>query len=264
MEEIPGFGLVYYGSDFRFRLYTGATDQEIAQSIFRTIETITPDNFFRIYARYIAHKKQLRISVPVGDVSVNNTMLVLAIENFSWWVWEYKTASSVAAIEVFTSVQDLFVDDTVWTDRFVDEHDGFWDDNVFLEDAPIVYYGGEDNKFRRADSGLDDDGTTYTPRFDTKDLDFDNPMHRNRVWKYQIWAHSEVGKSLSISVKRDQAISFEAAKTVSIDDTTRELVKVNSPVFDAHGNVIQTRVSATPPWRLIGFYALVKKLNKTV
>ena len=24
MEEIPGFGLVYYGSDFRFRLYTGA------------------------------------------------------------------------------------------------------------------------------------------------------------------------------------------------------------------------------------------------
>jgi len=89
-------------------------------------------------------------------------------------------------------------------------------------------------------------------------------MHKNRVWKFQVWAHSEVGKSLNISVKRDQAISYEASKSVSIDDTSRDLVKVNSPVFDAHGNVIQVRVSATPPWRLIGFYALVKKLNKTV
>ena len=95
-------------------------------------------------------------------------------------------------------------------------------------------------------------------------MDFDSPMHNKRLWKYQIWAHSEVGKSLNISAKRNQAISFEASKSVSIDDTSRDLVKVNSPVFDAHGDTIQTRISATPPWRLVGLYALVKKLGKTV
>lgn len=264
IEEVQGIGLFYYGSDLRFRMYTGATDFEVGRSIFATIESITPDNFSKIYALYIPHKKQLRVHIPIGDTSVNNLTAVMYTDNLSWWIWDYKKASAISSMSTFENIQDLFVDDSPWNDRFVDEHDGFWDDREFLEDAPIIFYGGDDNFFRRADSGLDDDGTAYTPFFETKDMDFDLPMNRKRLWKYQLWGAPEVGKSLSISVNRDQSTSFETAKTVSIDDTTKSRVKLNTPVFDAHGHTIATRISATPPWRILGLFALIKKLEKTV
>ena len=268
LTVIPNIGLFYFGSDLHFRIFTGIQDVIIDNNVWNFVNNINPNNWGKIYAKYIDYNTQVRVFIPYGDSDYNDYCLVYnkavspgGSDYWIWHIWAYQKEQSLCSIGEFWNISDYYVDEDPWKDRYVDEWDGYWDSREYLENAPVVMYGGDDGVVRRADTGNTDDDVEYTPYFITKRLDFSDPFTEKRLWRVDPWLHSEAGKSVKISYRKNDKLSFEAyQKDLDISDTSREVVKDKVSIND-YGSVFGIKISGTPPWRLIGLVCWWQPFN---
>ncbi len=262
--NIPDKGLLYYGSDYRIRLYVGGDDIDISDEIRGFVENISPNNWIKIYFKYFAHKKQVRCLIPKGSISVNNYCLVLRTDKMRWYPWEYKKANSMRSLGEFWNISVYYVDESPWASRYVDEYSGYWDDREFLDSSPVIVMGGDDGYVRKTDSGTDDDGETYTPYFVSKRLDFGSPQYNKRLYKVQPWFYTQANKTVNVLCAIDDKPDYVLNKTIDISDTSKEVEKTKSVVFNANSDAFDIKFTATPPWRLIGFICYYKRTKRVI
>lgn len=237
----------YYSSDTRFRVFNGSNDQDISGPVWNFINQINPNKWGHIYGRYVEWDKQVRWQVPMNDSATNDHVMVFQIGEGVWDKWPYAGTQKLRSMGVFRNESDYYVDEDPWQNRYVDEWDGYWDSREFLEDAPIIVYGGDDGYFRRADTGNDDDGDVYTPFYTTKRIDMNKPLHEKRVAFVDAWFLSESGKTVNLCWKIDYKLDFGAdTEVLDISDVSKTLVQAKTDIINEVSDGFEFKIHAVP------------------
>jgi hypothetical protein len=179
-------------------------------------------------------------------------------------IWEYEQEQACCSIGEYLNTADLYLDDAVWGEYYLDEQEGFFDDRTFLDGAPIIIYGGYDGVIRKADTGTDDDGTAYNRVFEGIRDNYKMPHKNKRLWKQQFWFASQIAGSLTIKLKKDDSNTFEAeTHAISMVDVNRDILK-KSITWNIHAQNFKLRVESTSHWALLGYLNYVFPKGSTV
>lgn len=255
--------IYYYGIDQKFHRWNLLRDVEISDPIQPYTKDINPDLQWYIYGWEVYPKNQIRWAIPYSGGTYNTAMVVFDYNEEILEIWEYAKAQVHCSIGEYLNVADLYVDDAIWGEYYVDEQDGFWDQRIFLANAPVVLYGGDDGIVRKADVGYDDDGETYTRtlRFIRDNLSL--PHLKKRLWKQQWWLESETAGDITIKMKKDDSNNYEVeTKTISLIDDTRDIIK-KSITWNKEAQDFQVEITSTSHFSLLGFLNMMFPKAKT-
>lgn len=253
----------YYGPDNKFHHWNLLTDEAISEEILPRTKDYDPNLEQYIYGWNVESRNQIRWMAPYSDTSYNNEMVVYDYSQGTLYLWEYEQEQALCCIGEYLNTEDLYVDYDPWDDYYVDEQDGFWDTRLFLDNAPVLVYGGYDGYIRNADTGYDDDGTAYTRVFESIRENYKLPYNKKRLWKQQFWFNSEVDGNVTIKLKKDDSNTFvSTTKTISLIDTTRDIIKKNIS-WDKEAQNFKTRVEATNHFAMLGYLNFIFKKGTT-
>lgn len=255
--------LYYYGPDNKFHSWNLLSDTIISENIFPYTLEFDPNLEAEIFGWQVEPKNEIRWFVPYTNVSYNNACIVYNYEEDILHIWEYKATQACCSIGEYVNTTDLYVDDPLWADLYVDESEGFWDARDFLSGAPILIYGGYDGIIRNADKGIDDDGTAYNRIFSSTRNNYKLPQMNKRLWKQQHWLNSELSGSVTVSLKLDDKVALEAeTKTISLINAAKDIIKENI-TWDKHAENFKTRIEATNHFAMLGYLNFLFPKGKT-
>lgn len=243
----------YYGRDKKFHRWNLARDQIISEGIFRDSREFDPilENF--IFGREVVSKDQIRWFCPHSGSEFNDYCFVWNFVKDIPMVWKYEKEQALSCIGEYVNDEDLYVDDPVWGEFFVDEQIGFWDDSGFLSDAKQILYGGYDGILRIADSGADDDGEEFTRKFESKRQNFEHVDRLKRLWTQQHWFEADVAGTVTVSLQMDDKVNREVgSKTVSLVDPLKDTIKADI-TWDKYAQNFKTIYEATNHFAMIGY-----------
>ncbi len=255
--------LYYYGPDNKFHSWNLLSDTVISESIYPYTQQFDPNLEAEIFGWQAETKNEIRWFVPYTNVSYNNACIVYNYEEDIIQIWEYQKEQACCSIGEYVNTTDLYVDDILWADLYVDESDGFWDARDFLSGAPIIVYGGYDGIIRNADKGYDDDGTAYSRIFESIRNNFKLPQMTKRLWKQQHWLESDISGSVTVSLKLDDKVALESTtKTISLINAARDIIK-EKITWNKHAENFKTRIEATNHFAMLGFINFLFPKGKT-
>ncbi len=255
--------LYYYGPDNKFHSWNLLSDKIISESIYPYTQYFDPNLEAEIFGWEIETKNEIRWFVPYTDVSYNNACIVYNYEEDIIQIWEYQKAQACCSIGEYLNMTDLYVDDALWAELYVDEQDGFWDAREFLDGAPNIVYGGYDGIIRNADKGYDDDGTAYTRTFASVRNNFKMPQMNKRLHKQQHWLEASIAGNVTVSLKKDDSNSYESdTKTISLINVNRDIIK-KEITWNKSGENFITKIEATNHFAMLGFINFVFPKGKT-
>ncbi len=254
----------YFGYENRFRTATIVQDEPTFDDLAPYTRTVNPTAAQLIFGYLAEYLDQVRWLLPYDDTLDVQPMIVYDYKNDVKQIWEYNHASGFACIGEYLNVEDLYVDDPVWADLYVDEQIGYWDERRFLSSAPIILYGGRDGYVYTADFGTTDDGNTYQRVYQTVRDDFKMPHKNKRLWKQQWWLDAETDGSVAVKIQRNDATSFDAqTKTISLINNDRDIIKM--PItWDKEFESALNEVSASNHFALYGYMNWVSDKGKVV
>ncbi len=245
--------IYYFGRDNEFHRWNLLRDESISKQILPETKDFDPVGLERIYGWDVAVKHQIRWHCPQVGETYNNYTVVYDYENEILQVWQYESAQACCAIGEYVNVLDLYVDDAVWGEYYIDEHEGYWDSRIFQAAAAIPIYGGYDGYVRNADIGTDDDGVTYYRRFRSTRQNFDIPDQYKRLWKREYWLESSVSGSIVAKMRKDDETTWGlTTKTISLVDATKDIIK-KMVTWDKRGRSFQTQIDAANHFALLGW-----------
>ena len=244
--------LYYYSLDKKFHRWNLVTDQIISESQFEETKNFDPNLELYITGDNFYHRNQIRWFCPLNTTNYQNTVFVFDYKNESMNIWTCGAEQALLSIGYYVLQSDIYCDDALWGEYYMDERTEYCDDVTFLDNAPVFTYGGYDGYIRICDNSGTDDGTAYTRLLRTKRLNFQLPQIKKRLWKQQYWFEQQVGGSVSISIYVDDAIGATPVGTLDLEDATKDIVKLTQTV-DLRGEVFQVEISATSFFALIGF-----------
>ncbi len=256
-------GIFYYGVDNKFHFFNIISDISISDEILSYVQDFNPQHEGETYGYEVEFRNQIRWACPHSDTDHLNAMLVFDYNEKIWQIWEYANEYAHVCVGSYILEADLYVDDPVWGEYYVDEQEGFWDERTFLSGAPVIIYGGRDGYIRQADIGTQDDGVDYTRTFRTKRLDFKMPDYTKRLWKQQFWFESSTSGSVIVKLKKGDSENFEALEhTISLIDASKDIIKSNI-TWDKESDVFQNEIESTNHFALIGFLSFLFPKRKT-
>jgi hypothetical protein len=251
--------IYYYGPDNKFHSWNLITEEDISEVINSYVVNFDPNLELGIFGYQFEAKGQMRWFVPYGNPTYNNACIVWDYINENLYIWEYEQAQACHSIGEYLNSSDLYVDDSVWGELYVDEQDGFWDDRTFLDGAPVLVYGGDDGYLRKADIGYFDDvdsdgtGVPYSRIFESIRDNFKSPNRIKRLWKQQHWLMTDIAGSVTISLKTDDSNTFRPdTKSISLVDAARDIIKKNI-TWNKHAENFKTRIEATNHFSILGW-----------
>lgn len=255
--------IYYYGPDNKFHSWNVLSDKIISEAIMPYAINFSPTLEPHIYGFNIEGRNQIRWAVPYGDASYMNAMVVYDYAEEIIKIWEYQKAQTHCCIGEYINTADLYLDDSIWGEYYLDEQEGYWDDRTFLSAAPITVYGGDDGYVRKADIGITDDGETYNRVFESTRMNWNMPNQIKRLWKQQHWLESELSGNVTISLMKDDNVNFEAiTKTISLINAARDIIKENI-TWNKHAQNFKTRIEATNHFAMLGFLNYIFPKGKT-
>ena len=261
--------IYYYGPDNKFHSWNLITEEDISEVILPYTVNFDPNLESRIFGYQIESKNQIRWLVPYGNPDYMNACIVWDYNNENLYIWEYESEQALCSIGEYLNVEDLYIDDDVWGELYIDEQDGFWDDRIFLDGAPQIIYGGSDGYLRKADIGYFDDvdadgtGVPYSRIFESIRQNFQMANAIKRLWKQQHWLKSDIAGSVTIKLKKDDSNIYESAeKTISLIDLNRDIIKKNI-TWDKHGENFKTRIEADNHFSMLGWINSIFIKGKT-
>jgi len=253
----------YYGPDSKFHKWDLLTDSIITESIFPHTSEYNPNLEQHIYGYNVSWKNQIRWFCPYSDATYNNECVVYDFLYDIVQIWEYQQTQGCCCIGEYLRTTDLYVDDSVWGEYYVDEQEGFWDDRSFLDDAPHLVYGGYDGYIREADTGDDDDGTAFNRTFESLRDNFGLPQENKRLRKQQIWLESSTTGSVAVTLKLDDSNSYDAkTNTISLINANRDIIKKDI-TWNKTAQNFKTKITASVHWAMLGFLNYVHPKGKT-
>ncbi|MFH1318322.1 MAG: hypothetical protein ABIH71_04850 [Candidatus Omnitrophota bacterium] len=245
--------IFYYGPDNRFHSWNLITEEDLSEPITSYINNLDPNLEIQIFGYQFEAKGQMRWFIPYGNPSYNNACIVWDYINETLHIWEYQSDQACLSIGEFLNSTDVFIDDAVWGEYYVDEQDGYWDDRLFLDGAPVLVYGGYDGYLRRADMGYTDDGEIYDRVFESVRMNFKAPNLVKRLYKQQHWILTDLSGSITISLKTDDNINWRSAvNSISLIDSTRDIIKKNL-TWNAHAQNFKTKIEAQNHFSILGW-----------
>lgn len=246
--------IFYYGPDNRFHSWNLITEDDISAPILSLVNNFDPNMESQIAGYQFEAKSQMRWFCPSGNPDYNNLCVVWDYNNDQLYLWEYESAQALLSMGEYLNSTDIFIDDSVWGEYYVDEQDGFWDDRLFLDGAPIIVYGGYDGYIRKADIGYLDDGEVYNRVFESTRNNFKSPNLIKRLYKQQHWLLSDIGTGvITFSLKTDDNLNFKAdTKEISLIDSSRDIIKKNI-TWNKHAENFKTRIEATQHFSMLGW-----------
>jgi len=246
--------LYYWGIDNHFYRWNLLREESISDLIFSWTKEFDPNLESSIFGWQVEYKNQLRWFVPHSDVDYHNFAVVFDYVEEILQIWEYEQEQACCSIGEYVNVEDLFCDDPVWGEYYVDEQEGYWDDRKFLEGAPIIVYGGYDGYVRKADQGIQDDSVDYTRLFRSVRDNFDMPDQYKRLARQEFWFEKEIaGAEVSIKLRRDDnELWDDETKTISLYHAAKDIIK-DFVRWDKHARNFQIEISATNHFALLGY-----------
>jgi hypothetical protein len=248
--------IYYYGSDSRFRAWNGVQDDPISDNFLPYLRTLDPNWHRYTYGIRIEHLKQIRWFVAKTGFAQFNACLVYDYDDQILEPWEYSSANFHGVPGVFELEQDLYVDDPVWGEYFVDDQVGYWDDRNFLANAPIILIGGKDGFLRRADVGKLDDGVSFTARFRSVKMDYDRPFQVKRIFSIEPWFYADTTGTVTYRARLNDKTSFQNAKTFTLIEAGKDVVK-KSQIVDYNAHTVEHEYSSTDHFELLGWYSYI-------
>lgn len=249
--------LYYYGDKNKFYRWNLLREDVLSENIFPETKNFDPnkDNF--IYGGDVKGKNQVRWFCPYTLTDYNNYAVVYDYKQEITQVWEYEAEQACNCIGEYTLQVDLYVDDTIWGEYYVDEQEGYWDEQSFISDAPLPLYGGYDGYIRNADSGITDDGSDYERIFRSSRLNYGLVDQMKRLQKMQIWLEAEIAGDVTIKLKKGDKVAFESdTHTVSLIDATKDIIKQDIR-WDKEDENFQLQIESGNHFALLGFMSKV-------
>ncbi len=254
----------YFGRDNQFHRWNLLRDESISLEILPETKDFDPNGEQYVYGWDINSKHQIRWHCMQAGESYNNYTVVYDYEKEILQVWQYQEAQACAAIGEYVSVTDLYVDDSVWGEYYVDEQDGYWDSRIFESNAAIFIYGGYDGYVRTADIGYNDDGNSYTRIFRTIRDNQGMPNQYKRLWKQEVWLESDLSGSITVKIRKDDETAWSlTTKTISLIDAARDIIK-KKITWNRTARSFQIQIEATNHFSLLGWlnYIFPKRRTK--
>ncbi len=262
---IPRKDYVYYfGRDNQFHRWNLLRDESISLEILPETKNFDPNGEQYVYGWDIDVKHQIRWHCMEAGEPYNNYTVVYDYTKEILQVWQYKSAQACCAIGEYLIVTDLYVDDPVWGEYYVDEQDGYWDDRRFESNAAIPIYGGFDGYVRTADTGYNDDGATYTRTFRTIRENHGAPQQFKRLWKREYWLEADISGVIGTKIRRDDETTWEfGAKQISLVEAGKDITK-KFVTWNKTGRSFQTQIAAINHFALLGWidYVFPKRRRK--
>lgn len=252
-----GGNIYYYGPDNLFKRWDLVREEVISDGLFDFTKDLDPNLEQYICGWQVEYKNQIRFFVPYSSTSYNNFCLTFDYINDQWYPWEYSQAQALNCFGEYLLIDDLYVDDPAWGELYVDEVDGFWDTRLFLSGAPAIIYGGYDGYIRIADVSTTDDGVAYTRTLRLSRDNYSLPNQRKRLWKQQYWLQAETAGSISLKVRLDDKVLFDAdIKTISLIESDKDIIKKNV-TWDKYAENFQLELYSENHFALLGFLSYV-------
>lgn len=257
--------MYYYGVDNKFKKWNLLREDEVFGSeLFPFTKEINPTLESSIFGWEAEYKNQIRWFIPYSDTEYNNYCFVYDYSNESVYLWEYESEQAISCMGEYILEDDLYVDDPVWGELYVDEQDGYWDARTGLSGSPVLVYGGYDGYMRKSDIGFNDDGATYQRIFRTSRINFKMPNQAKRLQRQQYWFNSELSGSVNVKIRKDDALLFEVnEKTIDLINVDRDIIKENI-IWDKFGEDFQLELYAENHFALLGFLNTIHPKRKTI
>lgn len=252
----------FYGHDKKFHRWNILRDDIISEGIFPETK-----NFDQNLEQYIAgadfyNKNQIRWMCPYTSTTTNNYMVVYDYRVNTIRVWDCSQVNGMASMGFYILQQDLYMDDSVWGEFYLDVTDGYFDDVIYLANAPIFIYGGYDGIIRKCDQGPDDDGIAYNRIFRSTRQNFNMPDQYKRLWKQQFWFLQDPVAVVTVKMKKDDNTSYEGKQqSLVLADNNRDVVKLLA-TWDKEAQDFQIELSATSFFALMGWLSYVMPKRK--
>lgn len=254
----------YYGPDNKFHRWNLLSDEVISEGIFPHTKDFDPNLEQYIFGWQVEAKNQIRWFVPYSDTSYNNECVVYDYAENILQLWEYEQEQACCSMGEYLNTSDLYMDDSVWGEYYMDEMDGYFDTRLFLDAAPILLYGGYDGYIRIADIGYDDDGTSYNRVFESIRNNYKLPNQKKRLWKQQHWLESAVSGTVTVKLKKDDAQAYDTTtESISLIDANRDIIKKNI-TWNKHAENFKTRLEATNHFAILGWLDYVFSKGDTI
>ncbi len=244
-------GVKWVGEDLKLHLYDSSTEKVVGDELSTKFKNITPTLKDYIVGAYFPTLQQARWLMPIGDVSENSQVIMHDETYQTFHPFLYQNGNIFCSFGEYLRIDDLYLDDTVWGEKYVDEEDGFWDDAGLLANAPMILMGGTDGYIYQADTGLDDDGETYESILAFKKFDADLPSYIKRWFKVQPYFKTEASGNAYVSVKEDDDVSYSEEQEIDLaqdGDVIKPML-----IFDANSVTLQPKFRIANPFRLLGF-----------
>lgn len=245
--------LAYYGTDKKFHKWNLLQDIIVSENIFIETKEFDPNTDEFVQGFEIKQRNQIRWFCPSGDTDLNNYIVVWDYVKEDVKVWDTADSNVLSSMGRLFLSDDVYADDPVFGQLFADETSGFADDSSQLANAALTLYGGYDGYLRLADSGQDDDGSTYTRLLRFKRLNFRLSDRRKRLQRQRWWLDQEASGTVTIKMKLNESSSYESeTKSLSLVESGKEVVKLMT-TWDKHAITFQPEISATNFFALHGF-----------
>lgn len=256
--------IYYYGIDNKFKMWNLTREDDVfGDELFEFTRNFNPNLEMYITGWEVEAKNQIRWLVPYSDSLYNNFCIVYDYAQNIIQIWEYEKDQALCCMGEYLLLDDRYVDEAPWSDYYVDEQTGFWDDRTFLSGTPIILYGGYDGYIRVADSGTDDDGEVFTRLFRSVRNNFSMPNKIKRLKRQQWWFMSRASGEVTIKMRKDDYMAFEAASQVISLISDKDIIKHNI-TWDKFSENFQFQVEATNHFELLGFLNTITEKGATI
>ena len=250
--------IYYFGRDNEFHRWNLLRDDSISNQILPETRDFDPNKEEYVYGWDAIVKHQIRWHCARSGASYNNYTVVYDYVNDILQVWEYKNPQALCSIGEYLNIADLYVDDSVWGEYYVDEQDDYWDSRYFLSNAIIVVYGGYDGIVRNSDIGYEDDGYEYTRTFRSARMNYGKPDYFKRLWKQEFWFEDGLAPdTVDIKIRKDDNTGWEIlTKNVSLYSGSKDVIK-KIVEWNKEARNFQIEINSTNHFSMLGWLNLI-------
>lgn len=254
--------IYFYGHDKKFHRWNILRDDILSEGIFPETKNFDPNLERFIQGCDFYNKNQIRWMCPYTSTDFNNYIVVYDYHVNSIRVWDCAQDQALACMGFYILQQDLYMDDVVWGEFYLDVTDGYFDEVVYLANTPVFIYGGYDGIVRICDQGPTDDGEVYTRTFRANRNNFQMPDQFKRLWQQQFWFLQDPSTVVTIKMKKDDNASYESRQpTLALQNSNRDVVKLLVK-WDKEAQDFQIEISATSFFALMGWLSYVMPKRK--
>lgn len=250
--------LAYYGEDKKFHKWNLLQDEIISERIYPDTKEFDPNYDEWVTGGQVKRKSQIRWHCPYGNTEKNNYTVVWdhsIKDRYDIKIWQYAEADATVGFGDLVLTSDVYADDAVFGALFADQTLGYADDSSLLSNAEVFLYGGYDGYVRLADSGTDDDGSTYTRLVRFKRFNFKLFDRRKRLFGQTWWLEQAASGTVTIKMRLNDSTDYHATtKTITLlgspasKEITKQFIRWN-----LHALTFQPEISAMNHFALEGF-----------